>query len=476
MKNKTVLDISVRICFFVLVFFMLVIVIRFFTRQVCVEIMGWDNAFTKTVFLGDEGIVNKPKPVEKEGEETTVEVDWDKLYPFQGDNTQDEVINASSILSPFVKYKSLVSIIEHKIETYTGDLLFGHMLLTKAGKLYNSFIGCAEMPMNNSSDTCIFLNNGYMTYTVELMKDEEIKELADSVSDFSDWLTNQGIGFVYANAGSKIFESDKQLPAGETDYINENADELISMLNDKGVDVLDYRPLQKEKYVDWYSSYYMTDHHWKNTTALWAAGVLANHLNNNYGFGFDESYFSEDMYSIETTDNYFLGGQGRSLTSAVCGLEPFSKIKPIYETDLSIKIPTRGIDLNGSYEETLFREKFYDSIAEYKGTDFDTKPDAYTSVMWRNDALGNVENYLTTDNEGKKILMIQDSFGYFLSTYLALDIPRIDLINLNRFTGSIKSYIEETKPDVVVVLYCEKSITAIDDESYIGHKHFFDYR
>ena len=87
-----------------------------------------------------------------------------------------------------------------------------------------------------------------------------------------------------------------------------------------------------------------------------------------------------------------------------------------------------------------------------------------------------MENHITTDNQGKKILMLQDSFGYFMSTYLALDIPRIDLINMQNFTGSIRTYIEKNKPDVVVVLLCEKNIKSIDDASYASHKNYFDYR
>lgn len=96
--------------------------------------------------------------------------------------------------------------------------------------------------------------------------------------------------------------------------------------------------------------------------------------------------------------------------------------------------------------------------------------------MWRNDALGSVTNHMTQDNAGKKILMLQDSFGYFLSTYLALDISKLDMINLGTFTGSIRSYIEETDPDVVVILLCEKNIKSIDALEYAGHSSYFDFR
>lgn len=333
--KKSVLGIAVRICFVVLVFFMLTIIVRFVTRQVMVERLGWDNAFTRIVFWGDEEMGN--------GGETKA-VNWSALYPFQDDTIKGQVSSVNRNTFSINGYQSLVSNIEEKIVPYAKEYLFFHNHLTRAGKLYNNLIGLGEMPMNEDSDSYIILNNGYMTYTVDLMQEDDLRPLADSVADFSDYLKSRGIGLIYANAGSKICESDKQLVAGESDYINENADILIDMLRQRGVDVLDYRPLQLVRYPDWYSSYYVTDHHWKNTTGLWAAGELAAYLNNNYGFSFDEKYFTEDMYNIEIRDNYFLGGQGRSFTTAVADLEPFAKVTPAFDTDISISVPTRGVD------------------------------------------------------------------------------------------------------------------------------------
>lgn len=473
MKNKSILDISMRACFALLIFFLVTIMARFLTRQILIEKLGWNNVFTKIVFWGDENMGETPK-LPDETEEIMVEVDWEKLYPFNNDDSASVV---ASFEFPIVdKYVSLVNAVETKITTYTEKLLFGHMEITRAGKSYNNLIGCAAMPMNNNSDEVIILNNGYMTYPEPAVGKEDIEVLANNVADFSKYLEDNGITFIYANAGSKVCKNNKQLPAGADENTNENADALIELLEEQNVNVLDYRPLQEERYPDWYSSYYITDHHWKNTTGLWAAGELAAVLNEKAGFDFDLSLFDKDNYSIETTEDYFLGGQGRILTTAVADLEPFSEVIPKFDTDLSIQIPTREVDARGKYEETLFRKKFYETIANYNLEDFEIKEDTYNSVMWRNDALGTVQNHITEDNEGKRILMIQDSFGWYLSTYLALDVPAIDFLNLNSFTGSLKAYIEETKPDAVVLLLCEKKIKAIGTEEYNGHSHFFDFR
>ena len=98
---------------------------------------------------------------------------------------------------------------------------------------------------------------------------------------------------------------------------------------------------------------------------------------------------------------------------------------------------------------------------------------AWRHLLYTPDALGIIKNNLAKDNEKKKILMLQDSFGWFLSTYIATDIAEVDMINLSVFDGSLHRYIEETKPDAVVLLLCERNIRPIEWES---HTDYFDFR
>ena len=50
----------------------------------------------------------------------------------------------------------------------------------------------------------------------------------------------------------------------------------------------------------------------------------------------------------------------------------------------------------------------------------------------------------------------------------------MELIDVADFTGSIKSYIEESKPDTVLLLYNPTMIEPIDWSSYTSSK--FDFR
>ena len=105
---------------------------------------------------------------------------------------------------------------------------------------------------------------------------------------------------------------------------------------------------------------------------------------------------------------------------------------------------------------------------KYKG-----EKNLYLTTRWQNDSLGIVKNNCATNNKDKKILILQDSFGWYLTTYLACDVGEIDMIHPMKFTGSIRAYVETMKPDAVVVLYCESNIQKINWET---HTSSFDFR
>ena len=77
-------------------------------------------------------------------------------------------------------------------------------------------------------------------------------------------------------------------------------------------------------------------------------------------------------------------------------------------------------------------------------------------------------------NPDKKILILRDSFGNNFAPYFAQQYGTVELIDVADFTGSIKSYIEESKPDTVLLLYNPTMIEPIDWSSYTSSK--FDFR
>ena len=62
--------------------------------------------------------------------------------------------------------------------------------------------------------------------------------------------------------------------------------------------------------------------------------------------------------------------------------------------------------------------------------------------------------------------MIRDSFGDVVIPFLALENEYTSVIDLRKFNGSIKTYIEEYNPDIVIIMYNGDMIIEEDAEFF----------
>lgn len=407
----------------------------------------------------------------------TITVDWANLYPFQDENnayveqelTQVETERQESgVLS---SYKSIIDNLKYLIDYYTNHMIMGRSKMVLISSELRCFLGILSI---HEDQEIIKMENGYLTFSEEKRTTQEIKEIADSLKEFNDFCIDNGTNFIYINAGSKVNPIDKQLNFNNVkrEFTNENGSALLNALQEQNIDTVDLREEAISAQLDWYGTYYMSDHHWKNTTALWAAGVTAKKLNDVYGFNYDMSYFSFDSYDISHYEDVFLGSQGRILRD-FSYIEDFDMVIPKYNTNYTIHVPIKELEITGEYSQSLIDKELFGEILNYSKNDYLDKPDPYHVSRIRNDANTIVYNNLKTNNSGKKILIMQDSFGFFYAGYLASDVDEVDIIFPSSFTGSIRAYIKEMKPNVVILMYYEGNIKPID---WTTHMSQFDMR
>jgi LmbE family N-acetylglucosaminyl deacetylase len=96
----------------------------------------------------------------------------------------------------------------------------------------------------------------------------------------------------------------------------------------------------------------------------------------------------------------------------------------------------------------------------------------YSGCNYGDQPLIQIENQLTADEH--KILIISDSFGDCMISCLALVEKNVDSIDLRYFNGSLKAYIEDSQPDIVMIMYNPQAIAGNID--YSTHKDLFDFR
>ena len=281
----------------------------------------------------------------------------------------------------------------------------------------------------------------------------------DILKEFKNFLAENGINFYYINGGYKVPEEEKHLPGYNEKYENTdyNGNMLMKLIKQQGIDVLDIREKAEQESKDWYSLFYKYDHHMKTDSQLWLAEKIAEYLKEKEGYVFDKNLFSLSEYNLEKKKIMF-GSQARAVLKrdSVVSMEQYTKIIPRFDTYLEIELPTKGKIKEGNYENSLFENLIYKQVVEsIKDSNYyyTNKPGAYSCMAWNLDPLGIIRNKINTFNKGKKVLIIQDSFGCYTSPYLALGLEEVHLVYLPEFSGSIRTYIREVKPDVVLMLY-----------------------
>lgn len=380
----------------------------------------------------------------------TANIDYSKLYPFE--DTQTNKNTKTNIVQ---KYLSLTNIIKDKLEENTSKGLYGYERFIELSYIYDKILSY-NIVSNSSSDRIeIEISDGYYT---QLKPKSDMDKHAQSIIQFNDYLKESGINFLYVQAPSKVSKT-QQLPLIYTDYSNENMDMLLKGLKNK-VDYIDLREDITADGLDYLKLYYKTDHHWLPETGLWATNKISQYINKNYNMNLEIQNIDKDKYNYTIYPKIFLGSDGRYVSLANAKPEDFTLITPKFETELNIKIIDKDINKTGSYEETLIDWQQLKNIDFYKAW-------PYSSYMYGDKPLIEIKNEKVKN--GKKILLVKDSYSEVVSPFLALENEYLSIIDLRYFNGSLKNYISKFKPDIVITLYSGFTISDFSNETSENH-------
>lgn len=319
----------------------------------------------------------------------------------------------------------------------------------------NTFINLYGLTQRVVGSRCINEQSGEVSKVVKLDdgsvtlvmdKENDLPQKVAKISALNEKLKSDGIEMLYIQLPFKINKQSKDLPVGVYDYSNENADAVIQLLKNGGVDTYDLREEVLNEKLDYSSLFFRTDHHWLPETGLWAAKKIAGKLNSGFGFTIDMSLLEKSNFTETTYKKQFLGSMGKRMGVYYAGTDDFSLILPRFETDMSCFYHRRNGTIfgkSGSFEDTwIFTENLkkdyfnINSYATYSGGD-------YSLLEFRNNRIA-----------GKKILMLRDSFSCVLVPFFSLAAGgELHAIDPRYYKGSITDYVEKFKPDLVLMLY-----------------------
>lgn len=439
-------------CLMVLVVFMAGTFLRLGTRQMLVKRLGMDNAFTQMVLFDRQELQVKEGDKKK-----NLDINWAAKYPFheqQADSYQlgDFLRNMSGLK------RSIKKLEEEKIDKWCRDYLAFYSVLVEAGRGIDNVL--AWDLMTPGMDV-YRLQDGYLTYSYRKL---DMAEHIGAVAEFAQLVSQQGGRLLYVQSPGKTNPfGDRELDG--LDYANYNTDMLLQGLQARGVDVFD---LRQDMYRDmgnegWHKAFFRTDHHWLPSTALWAAEKLAARLHADYDVDVDFGHFSEADYDVVNYENYFLGSQGKKVTLAKTTAEDIALYYPKFSTAVQLEIPSLGIDTRGDftimYDMEMVKKRDFYGGNPYGAYGYGDMPEI------------KVHNFTNEHLRDKKILIIRDSMVDTVLPFLSMGLKDITLLDIRHFNGSVRRYVEDFKPDIVIVMYKPSYVPIV-----WNHKDKFDFR
>lgn len=307
---------------------------------------------------------------------------------------------------------------------------WGKIQFVNLNGLMNSILGRHEM------NGVIKLDNSYLMTTYPYETDEALRDKANRLDSLDACLEQQGIPMLFALCPYTSSRYDSQLPAGISDYGNDNADRFMEMVSEYGIDNIDFREEMHADRLNQYDMMYRTDHHWTTEAGFYAFGKILDWILDSTGAGIDERVADISNYSRTVYEDWHLGSRGQRTGIYYAGIDDYVLITPDFDTSLS-----RG-GMEGS---------FIDLLVNYSPLENREYTSRYTYDYVMGNALG---NYINNNAENDtKVLVVTDSFGKAVNPYLILSFKEVRYIYDNESSSLTAEYINEYNPDVVVLMY-----------------------
>jgi len=300
----------------------------------------------------------------------------------------------------------------------------------------------------NGENPFIRLDNGFFTYFYPY---SHPVDSWNSLLNFVIWLRKHDIRYLALIAADKGDDTYAVFPEGVPHGYSRMAEEYTAFHEENDIEYLESRKSLVTHNSDFFYWFYKADHHWNVHAGLLMAEETARRLN-AMNVDADTDAVIQEKFTLTCYPKSFLGSMGRKL--GLSYKEDMEVFYPTGESSFHLRIPSLGMDRTGSFEKTLIA-----------GMCLSPDKSSYYAFLHGDPPLVRIENLLS-DNTSR-VLVIKKSKADILCPYLAFAVRYLDVINPQCFDGSIRSFIEQTKPDIVITC---------NDVMYEGDEKFWRLR
>lgn len=332
---------------------------------------------------------------------------------------------------------------------FLGDFCGKYELVDISG-LFAKIICKKEVYDNLYVDENMSIVNSY--------KDTSTDYEFEQISGFYDFLSDNGVKFLYVNMPVKVSNDESLKQFGIESYGNQNADLLVKRLRESGIPTMDLREKMASEKIEPKDMFYRTDHHWNTKSGLWATQLITEGLNEYCGYDIDTSIYDIENYEVKEWKECWLGEQGCKIGKSYVGLDDYCEIKPKFDTKFKFR-PIIGDEFEGTFDGFIDESRYDLSMNKYDNDWYYS----YSNIC--------ATNYLA--DEGK-IMFLTDSFGQVVEPFLALSVRDIDSLILRDFNDyfSLRDYILMQEYDTVVIGYSQLEMGGHDDPKDSNYRMF----
>ena len=372
-------------------------------------------------------------------------------YPFKPeDKKQMDLVNKNDGSNKQFLTETIMTKLKSVIDVYA----------TSDNKMRTSFCRVAAFSyrcmgkhfIEDAEDNVYCLDNGYLVYT---KRRETTKDGYDYFLDFSDWLKSQNTPLLYVVPMSKSDDTVVDYPDCISTEYGKMKDNLLSCLTKNNIGYFNTKSYLLSKDSNFFNWVYKTDHHWNVNAGIAVAGETLRILKDDYGLNVDYHICDAENYKPKTYNNIFLGSMGRKVTRGYASMEDLTVMYPTFET--KFRVQTQNLDKKGLFADTIIDKSQLNPPASQAAENLNS----YMAFLYGDRDLIRITN--ENIHNGVKLLVLKQSDANVVNSYMACGVEHLDIIDPRWFAGSIRSYIEQTNPDAVII--CANDIMVSQDNA-----------
>lgn len=290
----------------------------------------------------------------------------------------------------------------------------------------------------NDVDAVAVWQEDYLAYVVH---DSDNALLIKNITDLGKQMLMENRNFIF------LMTPEKQAKTlAFPDYSEEQRWELLQALREQSLDTIDVTAIIEERQMDMKDLFFKTDHHWLPSTGVWADQLLCEFMNENYGYRIDTSIFDPENYDTIILEDKWIGSQGKKVTTVYCEKEDFPLIIPKYNTNLEVFISGNNERSAGGIQDTLFGYERFVTTDPQKIYSWNP----YGLYGYGDQELITIHN--NDIHDGSSMLIIKTSAANVMFPYLSATVEDLYVVDPRHFKGSLRTLINETDPDTVVIV------------------------